>query len=92
MNIYHRNAKSSNITPIGQNKTWSNWHCKFGYVSISGLQKLLAGNLVDGFNIVINSAIENCDACKQAKQEHVSFLQQAEFQSQKPGELTHTNV
>ena len=45
LNIYHRTAESSNITTISQNRTWSDWHRKFGHVSISGLQKLLTGNL-----------------------------------------------
>ena len=47
---------------------------------------------MDGFDIDTNSAKENCDACKQAKQEHAPFPQQAEFRSQKLGELTITDV
>ena len=94
LNIYHKtkNTESSNNTTINEKKTWKEWHCKFGHVSITGLQKLLAGNLVDDFDIDINSAIGDCDACIQAKHSHAPFPKQAEFRSQKPGELTHTDV
>ena len=94
LNVYHQTVaeESSNMTTMARKGTWTNWHRKFGHVSISGLQKLLAKDLVDGFDVDIDSAIEDCVACKEAKQSHTSFPQISESRSSYPGELTHTDV
>ena len=94
LNIYRQIAteEKSNMTTTTRKDTWTNWHRKFGHVSISGLQKLLAKDLVDGFDVDKDSAIEDCVACKEAKQSHTSFPQASESRSSHPGELTHTDV
>jgi gag-polypeptide of LTR copia-type/GAG-pre-integrase domain len=57
-------------------ESWETWHKRFGHVSYSGLQKLLAENLVDGFNVDTQSPKPDCIACTEAKQtEDVSIIQ-----------------
>jgi transposase InsO family protein len=95
MNIYHRKLAStekSNITTTGQKISWTDWHKRYGHISISGLQQLLAYDLVDGLNIDKDSAIRKCEPCIKARQEHTPFPQQSESRAQFPGELTHTDV
>jgi hypothetical protein len=94
LKVYHQaNTKeSSKITTMTCKGTWTDCHRKFGHVSISGLQKLLAKDLVDGLDIDIDSAIEDCEACKESKQSHAPFPQSTESRSSHPGELTHTDV
>jgi hypothetical protein len=92
--VYHQaNTKeSSKITTMTCKGIWIDWHRKFGHISISGLQKLLAKDLVDRLDIDIDSAIEDCEACKESKQSHAPFPQSTESQSSHPGELTHTDI
>jgi hypothetical protein len=93
LDIYRRiDAEKSNISTINKRATWDEWHRKFGHVSASGLQRLLTGNLVDGFDVDENSVMDDCDACIQAKQSRTPFPEKAKFRSQEPGELTHTDV
>jgi hypothetical protein len=82
----------SNIATMTHKGTWTDWHRKFGHVSVSGLHKLLAKDLVDGLDIDTNSIIEDCEACKEAKQTHAPFPEKSESRSKYPGELTHTDV
>jgi hypothetical protein len=72
LNMYRQIAiaENCNITTMARKDTWNDWHRKFGHVSISGLQKLVAKDLVDGLDIDKDSMIEDCIACKEAKQTH----------------------
>jgi len=73
--------------------TWANWHHQFGHVGISGLQRMLAHNLVDGFHVTTpDSPMNTCDACIQAKQTCASFPKHTECWARNAGELTHTDL
>jgi len=73
--------------------TWTDWHRQFGHVGISGLQRTLTQNLVDGLNITpSDSPMPTCEACIQAKQAHAPFPRHTERHAQNAGELTHTDL
>ena len=73
--------------------TWAEWHCRFRHVGISGLQQTLTQNLVDGLNVTpLDSPMDTCDACIQAKQTCALFLRHAEHRAWNAGELTHTDL
>jgi len=80
------------MTTVTHQLTWDEWHRKYGHISATGLKRLLANNLVDGFEVGENSTMGDCDACIQAKQSCVPFPKKAKSQSKEPGELTHTDV
>jgi transposase InsO family protein len=67
------------------------WHQRFGHVGYSGLKKLLKGNLVDGFNLDVQTAKPDCVACTEAKQ-HVEPFPKSVKRRTEPGELTHIDV
>jgi len=93
LNIYRRtHAETSNITTINHQLTWDEWHRKYGHIGTTGLKHLLINKLVDGFEVDETSAMGDCDACIQAKQSHAPFPKIAKSRSEKPGELTHTDV
>jgi hypothetical protein len=88
----HQTTKNSNTIKEDDVDNWEIWHKKYGHIGISGLQRLLKGKLVDGFNVDENLVFPDCEACIQAKHEHNPFPKQAEHRSEIPGELTHTDV
>jgi GAG-pre-integrase domain len=73
----HNNAETSKITTETHQHTWDEWHCKYGHVSATGLEWLLADKLVDGFEVDKTSTMGDCDACIQAKQSHMPFPKKA---------------
>lgn len=73
--------------------TWAKWHHQFGHVGISGLQQMLTQNLVDDLNVTpLDSPIDTCDACIQAKQTCTLFPRHAKHCAQNMGELTYTDL
>ncbi|KAJ8592450.1 hypothetical protein M405DRAFT_708235, partial [Rhizopogon salebrosus TDB-379] len=64
----------------------------FGHIGISGLKRLLKGNLVDGLHVDEELPFPDCEACIQAKHAHNPFPRNTENRSKIPGELTHTDV
>jgi hypothetical protein len=63
----------------------------FGHISYHGLQLLLANQMVDSFNIDINSPKPDCIACMEAKQHVESFLKTTDRKTE-AGELTHIDL
>ena len=72
--------------------TWADWHRRFGHVGVSGLKRMYAKRLVDGFDVDENSPMPDCEACIQAKQTRAPFLRHAVNRTRNPGELTHTDL
>src|SRR6267154_2345952 len=89
-----KNKVSKNSSTAKENSAddWEIWHKRFGHIGITGLQRLLKANLVDGFNVNEERPFPNCEACIQAKHAHNPFPKHAEHRSEIPGELTHTDV
>jgi hypothetical protein len=71
---------------------WEEWHKRFGHIGISGLKRLLKGNLVDGLHVDEELPFPDCEACIQAKHAHNPFPRNTENRSKIPGELTHMDV
>lgn len=71
--------------------SWETWHCQYGHVRYTGLQNLLRGNLVKGFNVNVQTPKPDCITCTQVKQ-HVELFPKAVQHNMKPGELTHIDV
>jgi hypothetical protein len=92
-NTTFNDAKSIPGTFVGipSTVTWETWHRRFGHMGYSGLQKLLNGNMVEGFDVDINSPKPDCIACTEAKQ-HIKPFPKAIKRSTKPGELTHIDL
>ena len=89
-----KNKVSENSSTAKENSAddWEIWHKRFGHIGITGLQRLLKANLVDGFNVNEERPFPNCEACIQAKHAHNPFPKHVEHRSEIPGELTHTDV
>jgi transposase InsO family protein len=71
--------------------SWETWHRRYGHVGYSGLQKILDGGLVDGFNVDRNSPKTDCIPCTEAKQ-HVEPFPKSTDRKTEPGELTHIDL
>ena len=63
-------------------QTWETWHKRFGHIRYSGLQYLQAKNLVDGFNVDINTPKPDCIACTEAKQSVEPFDQHSDKETE----------
>jgi hypothetical protein len=70
---------------------WETWHKRYGHVGYSGLQKILDGKMVDGFDVDDQTDKPDCVACTEAKQHVESFPKTATRQTE-PGELTHIDL
>ena len=78
--------------PISQSeRSWDVWHCCFGHVGFSGLQRTLDLQLVMGFNMDCDSPKSDCAACPEAKQSVLPFNKKGDNDTH-PGDLTHINV
>jgi GAG-pre-integrase domain len=71
--------------------SWETWHRRFGHIGYTGLQKLLDGNLVEGFEVDTNTLKPDCITCTEAKQ-HIEPFPKSVNQHTKPGELTHIDL
>ena len=47
-------------------QSWETWHKRFGHISYSGLQNMMSKNLVEGFNVDLNSQKPDCITCTEA--------------------------
>ena len=72
--------------------SWAEWYKCFGHISIHGLQKLHAKNLVDGFDVDPDSAITDCDTCRQAKLTRNAQPKISAPHNTVPGDIIHTDV
>ncbi|KAF8625757.1 hypothetical protein AX15_005211 [Amanita polypyramis BW_CC] len=73
--------------------SWDLWHARYGHVSHSGLRKLFQRNLVDNFNVDINSVPTDCTVCAKNKLTRENPRQKlGGIKTKLPGELTHTDV
>jgi len=71
--------------------SWETWHRRFGHVGYTGLQKLLDGNIVEGFEVDKNTPKVDCIACTEAKQ-HVEPFPKSTNRQTEAGELTHIDL
>jgi len=72
-------------------QSWEIWHRRFGHIGYSGLQNMVTKNLVDRFNVDLNSPKPDCITCTKAKQFIEPFGQKSDHKY-KPGELTHIDL
>jgi hypothetical protein len=72
-------------------RSWNVWHCHFGHISFSGLQRMLDLQLVTGFNVDHNSSKSDCMACTEAKQSVLPFNKKGD-NDMHPGDLIHINI
>jgi len=73
--------------------TWQDWHCQFGHIGVSGLQRTLSKRLVTGMTVNETDLPKfNCAACTQAKLARTPFPRQSENRAERPGDLTHTDL
>lgn len=72
-------------------QSWETWHKRFGHIGYSSLQHILDKNLVEGFNVNINTPKPDCVACTEAKQTVEPFDQHSEKETE-PGDLTHIDL
>lgn len=73
--------------------SWQQWHHQFGHIGVSSLQQTLDGQMVTG--MVVNKGDSpkfDCEACIQAKQAHAPFPCQSESRTERPSDLTHTDL
>jgi transposase InsO family protein len=73
-------------------QSWETWHKRFGHVGYSGLQRMMQGRLVDGFNVDERTPKPDCKACTESKQFVTPFPHQAQNRATRPGELTHIDL
>ena len=79
------------LASIKMTLDWETWHKWFGHVGYSGLQRMCAENMVDGFTINEKSEKPDCIACIEAKHSEKPFRKQIKCTT-KPGQLTHIDV
>src|ERR1700761_512114 len=83
----HANVTSESI------ETWDSLHKKYGHLSISSLEKLVKGNLIQGLTISPDSPpFTQCEACIQAKQHRQPYPKESEDKTTECGELTHSDI
>jgi hypothetical protein len=70
---------------------WETWHKQYGHVRYSGLQKILEGKMVDGFNVDDQMDKPDCVTCTEAKQ-HIESFPKVTNRLTEPGELTHMDL
>jgi hypothetical protein len=71
--------------------SWEMWHRRYRHVGYPGCQKLLDGNMVDGFNVDNWTDKPDCIACTEAKQ-HIELFPKKLNRQTKHGELTHIDL
>ena len=72
--------------------TWMEWHERWGHISFTTLKRIRDSGMVDGFQVDGDPEELTCEACIAAKQTRRPFPQKSEPSTERPGELTHTDV
>ena len=90
-NKYPNEVKPQSFVVNEPSQNWETWHKRFGHIGYSGLQYLLDHNLVEGFNVDINTPKPDCIACTEAKQSVEPFDQHSEKGTEN-GDLTHIDL
>jgi hypothetical protein len=73
--------------------SWEEWHKRYGHLAYSGLETLKWKNMVEGLDIEGNQQPKGiCNACVKAKLAHRPFPKESTTKTEKPGELTVTDV
>jgi hypothetical protein len=71
--------------------SWEVWHRRFGHIGYPGLQRLLDGNMVEGFNVDQKTPKPDCIACTEAKQ-HIEPFPKSTDRKTEAGDLTHIDL
>ena len=82
----------SNVIKEASNTSWEEWHKRFGHISVSGLQHMNKGGLVDGFEAPKDKPTFECVACTKVKQTRNPFPRKQITRTMQPGELIHTDL
>ena len=90
-NAIHTSRDNEAFNSQGTIPSWETWHKHYGHVGYSGLQKILDGNMVEGFTVDDQTDKPDCVACTEAKQHVESFPKTTNRQTE-PGELTHIDL
>ena len=69
----------------------TNWHRRFGHLSLTSLRTLLKGNLVDDFHFGDSEELELCEPCLEGKHRRKPF-KESTSRSRAPLELVHSDV
>jgi len=96
MNVAIRPLKPMTATPqiFSASKpaqSWERWHKRFGHTSYHRLQHMLDNNLVNGFNVDMQTQKPDCIACTEVKQIIQPFGKATEKKTESR-ELTHINL
>jgi hypothetical protein len=78
---------------VTEHNSWEEWHKRYGHLAYSGLETLKQKNMVEGLDIVEGKRPEGiCEACVKAKLARRPFPKESKRKTEKPGELTVTDV
>jgi hypothetical protein len=69
--------------------SWETWHCRYGHVGYTGLQKLYDQNLVDGLEVDMWTPKPDCVACVKGK---LTPFDKSATCTRKVGQLTHIDL
>ena len=86
-------SNKSSLYASSHKLSWDQWHRRYGHISMTTLNRISKGGIVDGLSIDQSMIPSNtCEACIQAKQAHKPFPKEAENRSQEPGERVMSDV
>lgn len=78
---------------VDDTATWEEWHRRYGHLAYSGLERLKKAGMVTGLDIDGDAKPNGiCEACVKAKLARRAFPKEATEKTEKPGELTFTDV
>ena len=68
------------------------WHCRFGHLNFSYVNKLAQGNLVEGMTHTTGTVNHECEACAQAKMHKIPFPKKSTKKTSRALELIHSDL
>ena len=68
------------------------WHCRFGYLGMENISKLIDGNTVDGMKTTKDTVTETCESCVMGKQHRTAYPKEIAYRAVEPFEIVHSDV
>ena len=84
-------VQSNHVFTAHNAPSWEAWHHRFGHVGYTGLQKLHDQDLVDGFDVDMQTPKPNCIVCTEGKLAIKPFDKQASHVKE-VGQLTYIDL
>ena len=68
------------------------WHCRFGHLNYSYIDRLIKGKLVEGMSCSSGEVNRECEACAQGKMHRIPFPKKGEKETHQALQLVHSDL